>query len=289
MQILINGLVSGVGIALLAVSFQAVYLPTRVFFIGLAGIYSFVPFIAYQCLQWGWGWPLTIALSTFFAIGLGLLCEWANHGPLARKKASPGVQLIASLGIYIVLVQIVAMIWGNETKTLRQGLDSTTKFADIIVTGTQWWILGVGLVLLCGLALFLKKSNLGLRLRALADNPTLFALYGYNVNTHRLLAFGVSGFYCAGASLTTAYDIGFDPHTGLHAVLLAVVAVIIGGQGSFTGPIIGALVLGILRAQVVWHLSARWQEAVTFALLALFLLLRPQGILGKKSRLEATA
>jgi len=288
MQILLNGLVSGSAIALLALAFQAVYLPTRVFFIGLAGVYSFVPYIAHAVMRAGGpGWAAALAAAVV-SVALCLLCEWANHAPLSRRRASDGAQLIASLGIYIILVQIVAMIWGNNTKTLRTGLDSVTRFdSGVIVTGAQWTILATAALLLAGFALLLMRSNLGLRLRALADNPVMFALFGYNVDTHRLLAFALAGVFCAAASLTTAYDIGFDPHGGLHAVLLAIVAVIIGGRGSFLGPVLGALLLGILRAQVVWHLSARWQEAATFALLALFLLLRPQGLLGRKTRVEA--
>jgi branched-chain amino acid transport system permease protein len=220
-------------------------------------------------------------------MALSCLCEWANHARLARRHASSGAHLIASLGIYIILVQVIAMIWGNDTKTLRTGLDSTTRLGGVIVVGAQWITLWTATGLLGAFALFLARSNLGLRLRALADNPTMFALFGYNVDRHRLLAFALSGFFAAGASLATAYDLGFDPHTGLHAVLLAIVAVIIGGQGSFFGPVLGALLLGLLRAQVVWHWSARWQEAATFGALAIFLLLRPQGLLGRQSRIEA--
>jgi branched-chain amino acid transport system permease protein len=287
MQILINGLVSGSSIALLALAFQAVYLPTRVFFIGLAGVYSATPFIAYAFQKAGApGW-LAMLAALGAAVLLSLLCEWANHAPLARRRASEGAHLIASLGVYIVIVQIIAMIWGNDTKTLRTGLDAVSRFNGLVVTGAQWITLGGAVLLIGGFAVFLMRSNIGLRLRALADNPTMFALYGYNIDRHRLLAFALCGFFAGASSLVTAYDIGFDPHTGLHTVLLAVVAVIIGGQGSFAGPVIGALLLGLLRAQVVWHFSARWQEAATFAVLALFLLLRPQGLLGQKTRLEA--
>lgn len=287
MQILINGLVSGSAIALLALAFQAVYLPTRVFFIGLAGVYSATPFIAYAFQKAGApGW-LAMLAALGAAVLLSLLCEWANHAPLARRRASEGAHLIASLGVYIVIVQIIAMIWGNDTKTLRTGLDAVSRFNGLVVTGAQWITLGGAVLLIGGFAVFLMHSNIGLRLRALADNPTMFALYGYNIDRQRLLAFALCGFFAGASSLVTAYDIGFDPHTGLHTVLLAVVAVIIGGQGSFAGPVIGALLLGLLRAQVVWHFSSRWQEAATFAVLALFLLLRPQGLLGQKTRLEA--
>nr|VFJ77890.1 MAG: amino acid/amide ABC transporter membrane protein 1, HAAT family [Candidatus Kentron sp. FW] len=286
MQILLNGLISGLAIALLAVAFQVVYLPTRVFFIGLAGLYALAPYVYLASEKSFAFWPISVILSTITIIFLAVAIEWANHAPLTRKRASEGAHLIASLGIYIVIVQIVAMIWGNDTQTLRTGLDFTLPLGDSILTGSQLLMLTVSCLLLAGFLLMLRVTGVGLRLRALADNPTQFALYGYNVDTHRLMAFALAGIFVTAASLLTAYDIGFDPHTGLHAVLLAVVAVIIGGRRSFVGPIVGGLLLGVIRAQVVWHLSARWQEAVTFALLALFLLLRPQGIFGHKGRVE---
>jgi hypothetical protein len=91
MQILTNGLVFGSATADLALGFQAIYLPTRVFFIGLAGVYSFTPFIAYAVLKQGG--PLWLAA----AIIQYLLCEWSNHAPLVRRRASAGAYLIASL------------------------------------------------------------------------------------------------------------------------------------------------------------------------------------------------
>ncbi len=287
MQILVNGIISGSVIALLALAFQVVYLPTRVLFVGLAGIYALTPYLSHAVLSLGGGWLMAVFVAVLLCVGVSLLCEWASHGRLARTRASEAAQLIASLGMYIMLVQIVAMIWGNDTKTLRTGLDAVTRFSGVVVTGAQWISLGTTVVLLGAFMLFLARSEVGLRLRAMADNPVQFALFGYNVDHHRLLAFAIAGLLAAAASLVTAYDLGFDPHGGLHAVLLAVVAVMVGGRGSFIGPVLGGLLLGLLRAQVVWHWSARWQEAVTFGLLVLILLLRPQGLVGSKTRLEA--
>nr|VFK63499.1 MAG: branched-chain amino acid transport system permease protein [Candidatus Kentron sp. UNK]VFK70842.1 MAG: branched-chain amino acid transport system permease protein [Candidatus Kentron sp. UNK] len=286
MQIILNGLISGFGIALLAMAFQVVYLPTRIFFVGLAGLYALAPYV-YLTTQKSFGlWPFSVIVSATVLVGLAVLIEWANHAPLTRRRASEGTHLISSLGLYIILVQIVAMIWGNDTQTLRMGLDTIFPIGESIITQSQLLLFIVASLLLVGFLIMLRTTDIGLRLRALADNPTQFALYGYNVNIHRLLAFALAGVFVTSASLLTAYDIGFDPHNGLHAVLLAVVAVIIGGRTSFIGPIVGGLLLGIIRAQVVWHLSARWQEAVTFVILALFLLLLPQGLFGHKGRIE---
>jgi branched-chain amino acid transport system permease protein len=287
MQILVNGIITGLTIAVLALAFIVVYLPTQVFHVALGGIYVLVPFVTWAGIQAKIPWSLSVLLAILTTLAVSLLCERFNHRPLERKGAGSGVHLVSSLGIYIILVQIVALIWGNETKVLRTGLDGVVKFGAIVLTNAQLGAAMISVVTLAIFYLWLHYSQLGLQFRALADNPKEFALRGYNVHRLRLLAFGISGLLGAVSSLLVAYDIGFDPNGGLSAVLLAVVAAIIGGRQSFLGPILGGILLGVIRSEVVWFLSARWQEAVTFLILALFLFLRPNGILGAKVRLEA--
>jgi branched-chain amino acid transport system permease protein len=289
MQILANGLVSGLTTAVLAVAFAVVYLPTRVFHIALAGIYTAGPFVAWAGVQAGWPWPVATLAAIVVAVGLSLACEQFNHAQLEKKEAPLGAHLIASLGLYIIFVQAIALIWGNETKTLRVGLADSLSFGGIALTYAQLLAAGVSILTLICFFAWLHFSTLGLQFRALADNPDELALRGYNIRRLRLLAFGVSGLLGAVSALLTAYDVGFDPHGGLSALLLAVVAAIIGGRHSFLGPVIGGILLGVVRSEVVWVLSARWQEAVTFGLLVLFLYVRPSGIISRRTRLEVEA
>ena len=158
--------------------------------------------------------------------------------------------------------------------------------SDIIITRSQ--ALGgiIALFSIMAFFLWLKKTDSGLKFMALSDNPTQLSLMGYDISRLRLLAFGLSGILTAAAAMLTAMDIGFDPHGGLSAILLAIVATIVGGKGSFIGPVIGGMLLGIMRSQVVWHASARWQDAITFLVLVLFLFLMPQGIMDKKGGLK---
>lgn len=287
MQIIVNGFINGLTLALLSLAFTAVYLPTRVFYIALAGIYALVPYIAWQCLQLGFSPLLATLVALVVGISLSLLCELFNHGPLENKGSSSGAHLLSSLGICILLSQCAAMFWGNETKVLRAGLDAVFQFAGVILTGSQAIVLVVTPLLIALYYLWLEHSKSGLLYRALADNSNEFALKGHNVQFFRLTSFGIAGLMASISALLVAYDIGFDSHGGLSAMLLAVVAMIIGGRQSFVGPLIGAILLGLIRSLVVWSFSAQWAEAITFALLAFFLLVRPQGILSRKARLEA--
>jgi branched-chain amino acid transport system permease protein len=72
----------------------------------------------------------------------------------------------------------------------------------------------------------------------------------------------------------------------MNALLNGAVAVIIGGIGIFEGAAVGGLGIGVLQSLAVWRLSTRWQDAVTFVLLIVFLLFRPQGVFGGRRRAE---
>lgn len=287
MQIFLNGFISGLSLAVLASAFSIVYLPCRVFHLALGGIYAITPFIVWQLLEWKVPCPLACLAAIACGAILSALCEKLNHGPLEKKDASPAAHMISSLGIYIIVSQIAVIAWGNEPKVLRTGVDTVVKIGETTLTHSQLWALGTALIILCLFHLWLWKSNAGLKFRALSDNAKELALKGMNIARLRLSGFAISGALAAASSLMVAYDVGFDANGGLSTILLAVVAVIVGGKTSFVGPILGALLLGILRANVIWLLSTRWQEAVTFALLATFLLVRPQGIFGSRTRVEA--
>jgi branched-chain amino acid transport system permease protein len=253
----------------------------------LAGVYAVVPFLCLGILQQTGQWWLAIPTAISIGIGISLLAEATIHRHLEKRKASNGAHLVASLGAYIVLVQSTSMIWGDSPKSLRQGLDCVTRIEGVVVTGAQW-------LMLCGAALsifsfifFLVRTKAGVRMRALADNPVQFSLYQHSIPAYRFFAFGMAGCLAGFAAILTAYDLGFNPHVGLHSFLLAVISVIVGGRSTFVGPLLGGILLGITRSQVAWHLSASWQEAVSFGLLVIVLIFLPNGLLGTRRRLEA--
>lgn len=286
MQILINGTIQGVLISLLAIGFSIVYNSTGIIYVAQGAVYALSPFLLLSFLKFGMGIPFAVFFTFVITILLSMSFEKINHWPLYKKEASPLIQLISSLGIYIIIVQIIALIWGNETKVLRTGVDTVFNYWGVILTKSQ--IIGgaTGLIFILLFLLLLKTSDTGLMLIALSDNPIQLSLLGHDIVKLRLLTFGISGLFTTTAASLTALDVGFDPQGGLNAVLIAIVATIIGGKGSFVGPVICGILLGIARSQIVWYTSARWEDALTFLLLVLFLFFRPQGILGIKGRIE---
>jgi branched-chain amino acid transport system permease protein len=288
MQILINGLLQGILIGGVGLAFSLVYRTTGVFFVALGGVFALAPYVVLASVSAGLPVPVAVVIAICAAIVVSVVAEEAIHWPFERKRSPVEVHLIGSLGYYLVLVQVIALIWGNETRVLSAGGGSTWQLSDITLAKAQ--LLGPMMTLFVAIVLFiwLARAGRGLELRALADNPVLVSLMGRNIRVMRRWVFGLSGAMAAIAAIATAWDVGFDPHIGLKTVLLGMVAMIIGGAGSFAGPLIGGVLLGVLRAEVVWFGSARWEEAITFVLLGMFLFFRPQGLFARRSRLEDT-
>jgi branched-chain amino acid transport system permease protein len=99
-----------------------------------------------------------------------------------------------------------------------------------------------------------------------------------------LATFAIGSGLAATAGILVALDVNMRPTMGLNALMLAIVAVIIGGVGSIGGIVLGSLLLALVQQLAVWQLGSQWQDAVAFAILLVFLLARPQGFFGKPLR-----
>lgn len=290
-QLMANGLVNGCLYALMAVGFGLIYNTTRVFHIAYGATYTAAAYLCFLFLvKLSWSYPIAIGAALLSTLLLGVLIELFVYAPLARKNASLLVSLLSSLGLYIAIVNLIALLFGNETQVLRPGADVTYKWGPIILTQTQVGQCLSAAVLIPAALVSLKFSSIGRIVRAVRDNETLTTLMGINLSLVRYLALGVGSLLAGVAAILSALDAGVTPQVGMPALLTAAVALIIGGVGRFEGSVVGAFLLGALQSLVVWKISARWTDAITFAVLILFLIFRPQGLLGARRRVEeATA
>ena len=286
MQVLVNGVIQGALYALMGLAFGLVYATTRTFHVALGAIYALAPYILLACLQAGLGWVLGLLFAIGVSGAVGLLCEESLHWPFTRKNAPLEIHLIGSLGMFLVIIQVIALVWGNDTQVLRAGIDQVFDLGGFRLTWAQLVGASGAGIIIAVFFFWLKHSDLGLQFRAMSDNPILLSLQGRDIRRLRRSVFLISATIAAAAAIAAAYDVGFDPHVGLQAVLIGVIATIVGGRGSFLGATIAGFALGIISSQVVWHLSARWEEAVTFLILVAILFFRPQGLLGRQVRLE---
>lgn len=289
LQLLINGLVTGCTYGLVALGFGLIYNTTRIFHIAHGIVYTAAAYLFYTFVRGvGLNFALSLLLALISATLLGICIEIFIYYPFHRKKASLGVILIGSLGVYIFLVNFIAMLYGNETKIISPGAEKTFHFGSVILTRVQLLEVVAFLILFSLAVLLLRKTKLGKIIRALADNPNLVTVLGVDVRRVRIYIFALGSFLAGVASCLVAMDVGMDPHVGIGAFLIAAVAVIVGGVENFEGAVLGSFILAVLQNLMIWKVSAKWQNALVFLILILFLLFKPEGILGRKRRLEET-
>jgi branched-chain amino acid transport system permease protein len=265
--------------------FALVYNTTRIFHIAYAVLYMISPYLLltfYSKL----GLPLILAflLAVLLTVIVSLIMELVVYKPLAKKNSSANIIMISSIGIMIITINIIALIYGNETKIINSDISKTITLGDILITYTQLAQFFISSFILGIFLLSLKFSRFGIRTRAMRDDDVLCSVFGMDIYRMRVILFAFSASFAAISGGLIAYDVGMDPYVGMPMLLNAVVALIIGGIGRFEAPILGGFFIGMLQSLSVWAFSARWQDAVTFTLLILFLLLRPQGLLGEKIR-----
>lgn len=286
-QLLANGIVNGCVLALMSAGFSLIYNTTRVFHIAHGGVYTVAAYLCYAFLvQMHLSLSVSILLALLLTALLGSLVEYVVYAPLAKRRASLAIALLSSLGLYVVLINTVAMIWGNETKVLRSGVEATVRFGSVILTRIQIMQVIVAAILISLFLWVLRATRWGRILRAVRDNPTLTSVMGVNLYRIRLAIFTAGSALAGVAAILTALDVGMDPNIGLPVLLTAAVALIIGGVGSFGAPIAGAFLIALLQSLLIWRISARWVDAFTFGFLIICLLVRPQGLLAGRRRAE---
>ena len=209
--------------------------------------------------------------------------EFFPYLPLRRKGASPLVLLLASLGIYVVLQNIISMTFGDDIKSIRSGpVKEGLNVFGARITPIQVFTIVVSVVLVIAVAVLLKKMKMGKAMRAVASDPKLANVCGLDSDRVILLAFAIGSVLAGVAGILVALDVDMTPTMGMNALMMGIVAVIIGGVDSIIGIILGALLLGLAQNLGVWYISSQWQDAIAFAILLIFLLFRPQGFMGKR-------
>jgi branched-chain amino acid transport system permease protein len=136
------------------------------------------------------------------------------------------------------------------------------------------------LVILVAGYLSLVKS--GKAMRAVANDPELANISGINSNKVILLSFAIGSALAGIAGILVSLDVDMTPTIGMNMLMMGVVAMIIGGVGSIWGIVFGSLLLALAQNLGVWYISSQWQDAIAFGILLIFLLLKPEGFLGKK-------
>jgi len=270
---LINGLTLGSTYALIALGYTMVYGIVQLINFAHGEIYMFGAFVGLFLV--GSGMPVIVALlgAMLFCMLLGMLVERVAYRPL-RGKSSRLSALISAIGVSIFLSTAMALYRGTNTTRYPEVLGSTSyQLGTLQISSLQIIILVVSALLMVGLEIMIHRSRLGKAMRACSQD----------VNRVISATFAIgSALAAAGGVMVGIYYNAVWPYMGMMAGMKAFAAAVLGGIGAIPGAMIGGLTLGVMEIMGVAYLSSSYKDAIAFAILILVLLIRPQGLLGKK-------
>lgn len=291
LQVLIDAIALGSLYALVALAIGLVFGVMRLINFAQAdyvtiGAYSLVvptasitPPLLFGALPTG----LMIAGVVVTVTVLALLTERIAFRPL--RNSNPTTLLIASFAVSYFLQSLVTLLHGGRPKAVSIGgsLTRAVEFAGIRVPGVQLLTMGVALTLLVALVFFLKRTPIGVQLRAAAEDFQMARLLGVPANRVIAIAFSISGMLGGAISLLFVIQTGtLDIRMGMMPVVYGFFATVIGGMGSLPGAVLGGFIVGIVSVLLQTYLPVdlrAFRDAGVFTLVILILLVRPQGLI----------
>lgn len=282
-QLIANSIIAGAIYAVIALGFNLIYGTVKFFDIGygaLTAVGGYTVFLLYKKL--GLDLTLSIVLGVLVAGIVGYLIYYLVYRRLRARKATNMVMLVSALGAFIIVQAVIAMLFTSQFQTLSLGTSSTVyDIGGGIITQTQVIILVCAVVIMGLLALFMQKTKFGKAVRAISDDEEVSRIVGINTDKIVGWVFFIGSAIAGLAGVLVGFDTGIEPTMGLSLLLKGVISAIIGGIGNIYGGVAGAFLLGFVENFGIWKISGEWKDAIAFAVLIIFLLVRPRGIFKK--------
>lgn len=289
LQTLLNGLRIGSIYALVALGYTMVYGIIKLInfahgdFIMVGG-YTLV-FTVPAMVKAGMPAWLAVIVAVVVCSMIGITVEVLAYRPI-RKKGTNMTALITAIAMSLFLENLAQACFGANPRVIKQtffGFDGITiKSLGVKMDANTIVTIALGIIVMIGLNVFVKKTKLGHSMRAVSEDKEAAVLTGVNVNKTILVTFAIGSALAAIAALMyCAYNPKITTTMGSDLGLKAFVAAVLGGIGSIPGAMLGGVVIGLVEATVKVSPASAFTNSIVYAILILVLLFKPEGILGK--------
>jgi branched-chain amino acid transport system permease protein len=240
---------------------------------------AYIAFVIVTALGLNAYLAIVLTMGGVALIGVGLE-RFSFRRVLGKDKLN---EIFVSLGLIYIFENVAVLLWGNRSQQipspfrgLRLSLGQVSIGYDRILA------IIVVIFILFALFLLLKKTKIGLAMRATSQKSNVSMLMGINIERVYIFTFALGAALAGAAGALYGIIFPFDPYIGALPTIKAFAIIIIGGLGSIPGAVIGGLLYGIAENTAVYFLGGIWQDAIAFALLIFVLVIRPTGIFGEK-------
>jgi branched-chain amino acid transport system permease protein len=280
LDIIINGLISGSTLALLAIGFSLIFGVARIVNMGHTAFFMLAAYCIYAVTNyWGLNAFLAMGIAVVLSILLGMICYKLFINPIREHEAAV---LIATIALAMIFQEVMTVVFTGTFLSVPNLIDGYFILLGVKVFYQQLLTFGSALFVLAVLMLFLFKTKLGLAIRSTAQDREVANLMGINEAWLAMITMGISvGLAAFTGAIVVPLTI-LEPNMWMPPLIMMMAVVVLGGLGSLKGSFIGAYILGFAEALVVFlaPMGSFLKGSVALCVMILVLLIRPEGLFG---------
>lgn len=291
MSILVLTVITGVGLGalyfLVASGLSLIYGLMHVLNFAHGAFLTLSAFMGWMVAQalgadsWG-SFVVSILVGAAVGAVFATLTELVLIRPLYERHIE---QVLVTVGLAFAAVALFEGIWGTDPITIAgpAWLRGTTQILGASIPNVYWVLMIAAALVLAALVLFLQKTRYGMIIRAGVENRSMVTALGIDVRTSFTLVFAIGGAAAGiGGVLAMHYSTFVSAHLGSTLLIFAFIVTVVGGLGSLTGAAVASVLVAVLQQFANFYLGGTG-DFIVVILLALVLLVRPTGLLGKKA------
>jgi neutral amino acid transport system permease protein len=244
-------------------------------------------------LNWLAGFPLSIVLSLplgcLATVLVVLLLDKAIWSSLRQRRATPTTMMIVSIGVALVMRNLIILIWGASPQKYSLPTFEAVKIFGLLITRNRMVAIALAVAVISAIYFLLQNTKIGRAMRAVADSPELARISGINVDRIVIWTWAIAGASAALSGCMYGLFTNLRPNMGWSLILPIFASVILGGIGNPYGAIAGAMIIGMaqevstfcpasLGGLAKYCIGTEYKLGVGLAIMILVLLFRPQGL-----------
>lgn len=289
----VSGLAMGMLFFLVASGFSLIFGFLSVLNLAHGALFAWGAYIGFTSFslinRWtGWGgsesfllnMAIFLAALIFSGLLVGLLGILTERLVIRPVYGSHLFQIFITVGAMIVLEELIRVVWGPDDEVMPVPIKfiGSLDLFDVVISKYPLVAIGLGSAIYLAIHLVLKKTRIGAIVRAGVENPEMVQVMGHNIYRYFTGVFAVgSALAAVGGGMWATFVKSINPAMGGEVIVFALIVAIIGGLGSMTGSVIGALMVG-LSYNYVAYLVPKGALGITMLLLVVILLVRPTGL-----------
>jgi branched-chain amino acid transport system permease protein len=278
---LLNGIVQGMIYALVAAGLTLIFGMLDIPNFAHGAFYALGAYVAFTVVAATGNFWLAIAVAPLVVGGLGLLVDAFAMRRLAR--AGHVYQILFTLGLVLIVQEAIVLVWGADPTSIDvpRALGGGVPLGAVSFPYYRLFLVGASALVIGAVWLALERTKYGAIIRAGIDDPQMVACIGIDVQRLFTVVFGIGVGLAALAGALILPIRGGQPAMGNELMATSFAVVVIGGLGSYLGAVVGGIFVGLTQA-IMTILYPAASEVAIFAAMALVILVRPQGLFGKR-------